>query len=304
MGEARVTVADPAVTIIIPTLGLRERAASLQAAIESAVGQAGVCPTVIVVLNGRERDADVERALRDDVRVTLVTREARGLPAALVAGRALVSTLWFTSLDDDDFLLPGALLLRVRELERRTDCAAVFTNGYIRNGAVDTLHVKAHHDVNADPIRAILEQNWCLPGSWLCRTEMVGVSVFESMPSFLECTYLALRLASEHPLFWVDTPTVVYRVGSPAAESRSRAYVLGQVHALRRIVELNLPADVRRVLRSRIASAYHEAAEQERTAGAQREAWRWHAASLLQPSGWRYVPFTRHLLRDALRALS
>ena len=51
--RARVTETDPAVTIIIPTLGLRERAASLQAAIESALAQDGVCPTVIVVLNGR-----------------------------------------------------------------------------------------------------------------------------------------------------------------------------------------------------------------------------------------------------------
>ena len=42
----------------------------------------------------------------------------------------------------------------------------------------------------------------------------------------------------------------------------------------------------------------------ERNAGAWRAAWRWHAASLLQPSGWRYLPYTRHLMRDALQALS
>jgi glycosyltransferase involved in cell wall biosynthesis len=299
-----VTEADPAVTIIVPTLGLRERAASLQAAITSALAQAGVRPTVIVVLNGANRDAKVERALREDRRVTLLVRDTRGLPAALAAGRAMVETPWFTALDDDDFLLPGALLLRVRALEERTDCAAVITNGFRRNGAGDELHVKPDNGVHTDPLRAMLRGNWLLPGSWLCRTELVGVSVFEEMPRFLECTYLALRIAAEHPIVWRETPTVVYSVGSPAAESLSRASVLGQVDGLRRIIALELPDDVRRALRSRIAGAYHAAADHERVAGALRAAWRWHVASLLQPSGWRYLPFTRHLLRDAVRPRS
>jgi len=296
------SASDPAVTIIIPTLGLRERAASLQAAIASALAQDGVCPIVIVVLNGTDRDPDIERGLREDRRVTLLVRESRGLPAALAAGRAMVRTPWFTALDDDDFLLPGALQLRVRALEERPDCAAVITNGYRRNGGGDELHVKADNGVHEDPLRAMLTGNWFLPGSWLCRTEFVGVNVFEEMPSFLECTYLALRIAAEHPVLWRDTPTVVYSVGSPAAESLSRAYVLGQVDGLRRIIELDLPHDVRRAMRSRIAGAYHAAADHERMAGALRAAWRWHLASLLQPSGRRYLPFTRYLLRDAIRA--
>jgi glycosyltransferase involved in cell wall biosynthesis len=296
-----VTVPDRAVTVIIPTLGLRERAASLQAAIASALAQDGVCPTVLVVLNGARRDADVECALREDRRIELLVREVGGLPAALAAGRALVTSPWFTALDDDDFLLPGALLLRVRALEERSDCAAVITNGFRRNGSGDELHVKPDNGVHADPLRTMLQGNWFLPGSWLCRTESVGLEIFEAMPSYLECTYLALRIATEHPIVWRDTPTVVYSVGSPAAESLSRAYVLGQVAGLRRIIALNLPDDVRRALRARIAGAYHAAADHERAAGALLGAWRWHVASLMQPSGWRYLPFTRHLVRDAVR---
>ena len=267
----------------------------------SATEQAGVRPIGSVVLNGALRDPDVERTLRKDSRVMLVVRESRGLPAALAAGRAMVTSPWFTALDDDDFLLPGALQLRVRALADRPDCAAVITNGYRRNGSGDELHVRSGSGVHEDPIRSMLEGNWLLPGSWLCRTDLVGVDVFEQMPSFLECTYLALRIAAEHPVLWCDTPTVVYSVGSPAAESLSRASVLGQVQGLRRIIELDLPSDVRRALRSRIAGAYHAAADHERMSGALLAAWRWHAASLMQPSGWRYLPFTRHLLRDAVR---
>lgn len=295
------TEANRAVTIIIPTLGLRERAGSLQVAIESALDQTGVQPTVVAVLNGPNQSPEIERALRADTRVTLVVRAASGIPAALAAGRALVATPWFTALDDDDLLLPGALLLRVLALESRPDCAAVITNGYRRNGAGDELHVRPEHRVHTDPVRGMLDANWFLPGSWLCRTDMVGVNVFEEMPDFLECTYLGLRIATEHRIIWRDTPTVVYTVGSPGAVSQSRAYIMGQVRALRRILTLSLPADVRRVLLSRVALAYHAAADHDRQSGAVRRAWRWHLASLLQPTGWRYLAYTRHLLRDAWR---
>lgn len=294
---------DPAVTIIIPTRGLRERAASLEAAITSASTQCDVRPVVIVVLNGPRRDPAVEGSLRADPRITLVVRDRANLPAALAAGRAMVETPWFTALDDDDLLLPNALSLRLQALEQQPECAAVVTNGWRRNGSGDTLQVASHDDVSADPLRAMLAHNWLLPGSWLCRSDRVGTDVFEGMPDFLECTYLGLRLASEHRIVWRDTPTVIYTVGSPSAESASRAYVLGQVTALRRIIALPLPDDVRRTLRSRIAGAYHAAADHDRRAGSLGAAWRWHLTSLLQPSGWRYAPFLRHLVRDTLRRL-
>lgn len=292
---------DPAVTIIIPTRGLRERAASLAAAIESALCQCDVRPVVFVVLNGARRDPLVECSLRGDPRITLVVRERASLPGALATGRAMVETPYFTALDDDDLLMPNALSLRLQALERRPECAAVVTNGWRRNGTGDTLQVSPQLDVSADPLRAMLAHNWLLPGSWLCRSDRVGTEVFDAMPDFLECTYLGLRLASEHHIVWLDTPSVIYTVGSPSAESSSRAYVLGQVAALRRIIALPLPGDVRRTLRSRIAAAYHAAADHERAAGALGAAWRWHVTSLVQPSGWRYAPFLRHLVRDTVR---
>jgi glycosyltransferase involved in cell wall biosynthesis len=294
----------PAVSVIIPTLGLRERATSLRAAICSALEQAGVSTTVIVVLNGSKRDPKVERELRDNVRITLVVRDEGGIPAALAAGRAAVQTPWFATLDDDDLYLPNALLLRVRSLEKRPECAAAFTNGYIRTGMNDVLHVKGNRRIGDDPARAMLDGNWCLPGSWLCRSAMVGAEVFEDMPNHLECTYFALRVATEHPIAWIDAPTVIYNEGSPSADSQTRAFVLGQVRALRRIIQLDLPADVRHAYRMRIASAYHSAAEHERKSGALLAACRWHIGSLLQPAGWRYASFTRHLVRDALRVRS
>ena len=82
------TTPDPAVTVLIPTLGLRERAACLRAAIQSVLDQRGVATIVRVVINGSKRDPQVERELRDNVHIALVVRDARGGPSTLpVAAR-------------------------------------------------------------------------------------------------------------------------------------------------------------------------------------------------------------------------
>ncbi|MEJ7812386.1 MAG: glycosyltransferase family A protein [Gemmatimonadaceae bacterium] len=292
---------DPAITVIIPTRALRERAGHLRRAIDSVLDQRAVRVVPLVVINGSRRCAEIERSLRADARVRLLTRNEADLPAALRTGREAVDTPFFATLDDDDVLLPGALTLRARALERRPDCAAVVTNGYRRSTAGDVLNIPPGCDVNTDPLRALLNRNWLLPGSWLCRTDAVGIGVFEGMPRYLECTYLAVRFATEYRMVWLDAPTVVYQVGSPFAESASLEYLVGQVPALRRILALDLPDDVRRQLRARVAVTCHMAAIHFWSDGAVGEAWRWHAASLREHGGWRHLPFTRHLLRAALR---
>ncbi len=289
------------VTVVIPTRGLRERADSLAAAIDSVLAQSSLRAVPLVVLNGADRCPDLERALQADRRLRLLTRNEAGLPGALRAGREAVDTAWFATLDDDDLLLPGALALRARAFEQRPDLAVVVTNGFRRDGAGDVLNIPPGSDVNGDPLRALLRRNWLLPGSWLARSDAVGATLFDGMPRYLECTYLAVRFSTEYRMLWLETPTVIYRLGSPRAESRSRDYVLGQVDALHRILELDLPRDVRRQLRARIASSYHRAANRALRDGAVREAWGWHAASLCSPSGWRYLPFARHLLHAVWR---
>ena len=292
---------DSAVTVIIPTRGLPARAGLLADAIESVANQQGVRAVPLVVLNGTRHSAEVRQGLRADPRLRLIELPDEGLPAALLAGREAVDTPWFASLDDDDELLPGALSLRIRALVRRPEYSTVITNGYRRNGSGDELHVLPGLSINHDPLRALLRKNWLLPGSWLCRTDLVGATLFEGMPRYLECTFLGIRFSTEYRMVWLDQPTVVYRLGSPLAESASREYLLGRVDALRGMLTLDLPEDVRNELRTRIASAYHEAADHKLATGAVREAWRWHRASLRETGGLRYLPFTRHLLFAAWR---
>jgi hypothetical protein len=292
------------VTVVVPTRGLAERAQSLRCAIDSIASQHRVRAIPLVVLNGPDADPAVRRALHDDPRVRMMVRDDASLPDAMLAGRRAVDTAWFASLDDDDHLVPGALALRVSALERDAERVVVVTNGYRheRGAMVPHLPLGCAPDVNADPLRTLLRRNWLLPGSWLCRTEHVGASLFEGMPRYLECTWLALRFALDGRMLWLDTPTVVYHVGSPAAESLSSAYVRGQMHALRQLLALPLPDDVRDALRGRIAAAYHDASLSSLRDGALVDAWRHHARSLLERGGWRFLPFTRHLARASLRA--
>jgi hypothetical protein len=287
---------EPSVTVIMPTRALAERATSLRRAIHSVLQQRDVCAIPLIVVNGSQASPELLRELEAEPRLRVHRLHEANLPAALRAGRELVDSPWFTALDDDDTLLPGALALRVNALASRDDHDAIVTNGYRRRDDVNVLHVPADADVESDPLEALLRMNWLLPGSWLCRSATVHANVFDGMPRYLECTYLAARLASEYRMHWMAEPTVVYQVGSPMAESRTDAYRMGQADALRRIMSLPLPERVRREIAGRIAYACHWSAEHELESGRLLDAWRWHLSSLVAPRGWRYLPFSRHLL--------
>ena len=97
------------------------------------------------------------------------------------------------------------------------------------------------------------------------------------------------RLALRLRITFVTRPTFVYSFDTPGSLSKSRAYCLGGPSAIARMLELELPADVRAALRARLAGDLHSAASIELEDGNYRAAWRWHFKSLTQPSGWRYL---------------
>ena len=294
MAEART------VSVIVPTRALRQRGALLRRALDSVSAQEAVCAVPLVVINGPDRDPELTRELHADRRLRVATLEQADLPTALRAGREMVQTNWFTELDDDDVLLPGALAVRVQALEERPEFDAVVTSGFRRDAAGDALSIDDVRIVEQDPVRALLRHNWLLPGAWLCRTDTVGPGLFEGMPRFRECTYLALRLATSYRIKFLDCPTVVWHADTPLSESKSRGYVIGGVAALRRILELDLPSDVRAQFRTSISNACNAIADLHLKEGNLKKAWDWHLQSLREPGGWRYLPYTR-LLVYALR---
>jgi hypothetical protein len=89
----------------------------------------------------------------------------------------------------------------------------------------------------------------------------------------------------------------VWNTDTPLSVSKTREYLLGQVAALARILELELPHEVRDWFRNSMANACHANAERNLQERSLREAWRWHLRSLRQPRGLRHLLFTRQLVR-------
>ncbi len=292
----------PEVSVIIPTRGLAMRASLIHRVLESLLSQEDVHVVPIVVVNGPHRDASLLRELWRNARVRVLDLEEPSLPGALRAGRAAVDTEWFSALDDDDVYLPEALKARVQALQARPACDTVVTNGWVRGAHGDRLHIRDMASVERAPLTALTHGNWLLPGAWLCRTEHVGVQLFEAMPKALECTYLAIQFALHYRLCFLDTPTVAWYIDTPESESKSRAYIHNQVAALERILELPVPAETRRWIQRTMTNTQHNIADMRLRERELSQAWQWHLRSLAGRGGWRYMPFGLRLLCAAVRS--
>jgi glycosyltransferase involved in cell wall biosynthesis len=284
-----------AVSVIMPTIASEERAAGLVRAVESVVSQRAVAAIPLVIVNGGAAVPELVAHLRRRRDIRLAVLDEASLPRALRVGRSMVDTAHFAVLDDDDELLPDALAFRL-EILADTACDAVVTNGFIEEGGRRQLSASDFHAVEADPLRALLGRQWLLPCAGLFQTSAVPDAIVAQIPAYREWTYLALCLASGAKMRFAARPTFVYRADTPRSLSKSREYCLGGPAAIARMLELDLPSDVRRALLVRLGAEMHSASELELQDGNHGAAWRWHVRSLAQPLGWRYLAYSRHLL--------
>jgi len=288
------------VSVIVPTRACRDRASSLMRAIDSVIHQTGARGVPIVVVNGPLGAPEVLTHLRRRTDIRLAVLEEASLPVALRTGRAMVDTPFFSVLDDDDELLPGALRTRLDAFVTEPVPDVVVTGGYLESAGRRRVEIEDFRRVEADPLRALFVQHWLRPCAGCFRTAAVPAAFFESIPPYREWTWLALRCALELRIRFVAEPTFVYRTDTPGSLSKTSAYALAGPAALARMLALDLPADVRTILRTRLAGDLHSASVCELAAGHHAAAWRLHLRSLVQPSGWRYLPYARHLVAAAL----
>lgn len=286
---------DP-VCVLIATLATRERAPYVHRALASLRVQAPVRARPVVIVNGSQCDRDLVRSLELAPDVQLLQLEEASLPDALAEGRRRVDTALFAQLDDDDELLPGALAIRARRIQQ-PDCPdAVITNCIIRENGTDTLSIPDIAEVVRNPLHALMDRNWLLPGAVLFRTAAVTPEVFTATPRFLEWTYIALVLATRHRIVFLSDATVVHYAGLPFSVDQSRECSLGRPRAFGPVLALDLPAFVRRRLKTKRGAAWHAAADLHRAAGTWRTAWAAHLRSIGSPGGWRYLAYTRRLV--------
>jgi hypothetical protein len=271
-----------------------ERGALLQRAVASVRRSSAMPVSIIVVVNGSRADPAVIGWLKDqrDVQLEIVAQPS--LPNALLRGRELVSTPYFSTLDDDDEYLGNAIDLRLGIMQE-TGADVVVTNGFRRCDGVDELSYESLRGVPGNPLEELFRTTWLHNGNALYRSDSVGREFFADHHAYAEWTWLAYNLALRHKRIAVsETPTFIYHdtVGSL---SKSAAFRAAYMSLYSRMLEANPPPAVVRHIKRRIQSGWHDQSCHALDQGRRREALRYHLHSLAA-GGLRYFSFGRRLL--------
>ena len=250
----------------------------------------------IVIANGEHVHPDVIEDLRrrSDIRLSLSAEAS--FPMALKQGRRLVDTEYFSELDDDDELLPGALEIRLRSLRANPAADMVITRGICRDTGTDVASANSLEYARSNPLISILKDNWFYPGSALFRSQAIGGEYFEDIPTYLEWTYLGVLIARNRKIAFIDDLTFIYHMDNPFSISKKRAYVLEQPMALRRLLQIDIPPTARKLVMRKMAAAFHACSEIALADHDFAMAWRYHLQSLRGLYGLRYISYTRHLI--------
>lgn len=286
----------PRIDVLIVTLCLPERAAALRRAVDSALAQEGVRARVIVVVNGSRYDATLFESLWRMPGVRVHYQSEASIFLARRCAREHVSAPCFGFLDDDDYLLPGALRARAVALASDPAAVAVVANGYLANGDVDEPVLRDIAEIRRDPLLSLMRSNWLATASALFRTAAVPAEFFDTTIRSIDMTYLAFRTTLAGRVLFLDVPT--YRkTCSPDSISLTDEWALPALATLTKMLAFDMPAPVRRSLRRKCARAAHEISNIHRRRGEAGDAWRYHLRSLREPWGmFAYALYTRRLL--------
>jgi len=293
---------EPRVTVIIPTTAVSERRDYLARSIDSVLTQTSVNVSALIVANGGRCDDALLSKLSRTKNVTVIRFTEESLPVALRTGRKYVETPFFGELDDDDVLLPRGLDNLSAGFRRDPEAHVIVGNGYLRRDGFSDIESMTDIDLlRANPLRALLQRNWLYPGGALFRSDAVSERDFSHIAKYYEWTYLAVVLCLTHKVSFVSSPVFIHHIGLPLSMDVSREALFGRIEALRTILSLPMPSDIRRGFRRKLGAQFHGCSaaclDERRNLGA---AFTHHLSSLTYPGGWRYLSYTRHLLYAAL----
>lgn len=284
---------DRSVSVVIPTMALLERRQSLLKAVNCIASQEGVHAIPVVVVNGNRFDEQLNEELRGDARIRYLYCNEPSAPEAQLVGRRAVSTPYFAFLDDDDELLPGALLRRIEALEKYPEAAFAVENGYRHQRGQDEAVIDDMEQLNdRPPLESLLETNWMASCSGLFRTVSVGEQFFQNPAPYMEWTYLAFRLSLVFEARFLSS--FGYRINvTENSVSSSESYLEGVVDVLTRMLEFDIPHGIAKTLRQKRVAALHNLSVRHLDQGDLRRAWRYHLRSVASLEGLRYLGYSR-----------
>lgn len=291
----------PYVTVVIPTTCESARAGLLPDAIDSALSQRDVAVEVVVVVNGARVDESLLARL--PWQATILRRAEGNVSAARHAGRQAAQGEFTCFVDDDDRLLPDALRIRLAVAAAHPDADVIVTNGLESSDGVETPLVAPGRadEINRDPRASLLRANWFGSSAIMVRNATVPSDVFAFDLRYFEWTWLLFALLAQGKRVHYDEAMTFWRSGdNPLSASRSAKYFAAYPAFLRELGRLPMSAAHRRAIESKYQTALNTLSNQALQDGELGRAWQLHW-QCLSDGGWRYAPYTRHLIRQSMR---
>jgi len=293
------------VSVIIPTICSKTRAVSLTRAIDSVFLSVNLDIQVIVVVNGEKYDLEAIKALEGDSRLTVIMLTEGNVSLARYEGLIKSTGEFFCFLDDDDELLPNGLTLRANFLKNNNAVDVVVTNGFVSNAGEDiplVLSDKAEQ-INANKERAFLEQNWFASCAPLFRASSINPEIFKIDLKYFEWTYIFFLLISHNiNIYYISALGYKKYEDNQGSVSKSSEYFLAYPDFLLKLYDLDLSLNVKKNVRKKYLTALNALANHELSFGLLRRAWGTHFECITH-GGWRFLPFTRHLVVALVRRL-
>jgi len=214
----------PNISVIVPTAARASRAIEIKRCIES-IRLSSVEPiNIIVVANGDRCDKNICKWLRsqDDIHYEYI--KMASLPEAIIHGRTLVTTPYFSTIDDDDEYLKGGTDRKLSALIATPDADLVITNGYNCIDGIDKILYRYLDEVKSNPLEQLFVENWLHNCNALYRTKTIGPGYFKEYHAYCEWTWLAYKLClNKKKLEVIDEPTFRYH-DTPGSLSKTKEY--------------------------------------------------------------------------------
>ena len=284
------------VSVIVPTIAIKEKALLLRRAIESIRRSSASPVNIIAVVNGSRADPGICHWLASQPDIHHERLATPSSPLAVAHGRALVQTPFFSMLDDDDEYLPGGTDLKLAALTRNPDADIVVTSGFRQTNKADRPTMTSIEKVPRAPLSLLFESNWLSSCNALYRSASFPWAFFEDVHPYAEWTWLAFRLAlADKQIVAMNQPT--FRIhDTPGSLSKSEPYHHAYQALYQRMLDLQPPADVVRHIKTRMSSDWHDQSSRALSAGKRLDAMAFHLRSLMLPGGLRYLAYTRRLM--------
>lgn len=289
------------VTVIVPSTAQLSRKMEIRRCIQSIRASSRLPLHIMVVVNGQSYDPGICDWLKSQPDVQFVYVEPGSAPNAVLEGRKLVRTPYFSFLDDDDEYLPGATDLKRAELLEHPDADLVVTNAFRLCGTEETVLYSHLREVARQPLLGLFDGNWLHNGNALFRTATVATDYFMNYKPYAEWTWLAFKLTmAGKTVRTLEQPTFRVHV-TPGSLSQSDAYLYHFLQLYDSMLAAQPPAMIQRIIRRRIGAALHDYSARALDQAHGVDALRYHLRSLRQPGGLRYLGYTRHIIWHWLR---